>query len=148
MKVILTQDVKGLGKAGELVNAKPGYFNNFIAKNQWGVAATPEAIRKWKAQQAALAEQERQNRAKAEALKARIEAMTLILHEKTGSGSRLFGSVTNGAVAEALSAQLGEEIDKKKVEMKDSIRTLGTYTVGVRVYPEMVASLKLQVEEA
>ena len=125
MKVILIKDVDGLGKEGDLFNAKPGYFNNYLAKNGLAVLANPDVVKRWKAKKK---EEEK------EALKRRE--------------GRLFGSVTAQDIADALNKELGTDIDKKKIELKDSIRNVGNYHVDVRVYPEIVANLKVQVEEA
>lgn len=147
MKVILLNDVKGMGKEGDLVNAKPGYFNNFLAKNQLAVEATPQVVKRWKQEQKEKAQQEKENRAQAEALKAKLEASEITLKAKSGSEGKLFGSVTAADISQALEEQLGLSIDKKKLELAESIRTTGTTEVAVRVYPEMLAKLKVHVEE-
>lgn len=148
MKVILIEDVQGLGKKGDLVNAKPGYFNNFLAKNELAVLATPAVMKKWKEQQKELKKQQQEAVANAEAMKKKIEDTQLRIKTKGGAGGRLFGSITSKDIAEELVKSTGIEIDKKKIEMKENIRSFGGYTVDVRVFPEMVAKLKVLVEEA
>ncbi len=148
MKAILLSDVKGLGKAGELVNAKPGYFNNFLAANGLAVEATPQVVKQWKARQKQLKEEEAARKAEAEGLKEKLEQTEIHVVAKGGGNGRLFGSVTSQDIAEALLEQTGLEVDKKKIELKDSIRETGSYQVDVRVYPEMTAQLKVQVKEA
>lgn len=148
MKVILIKDVKGLGAAGDLVNAKPGYFHNFLEKNGLAVEATPVAVKRWK-EQKKLEEAERQERLEeARVLKEKLEAGQVKVSAKCGEGGRLFGSITGQDIADAIKKDLGLDVDKKKIELKDSIRNLGNYHVDVRVYPDMVARLALQVEEA
>lgn len=147
MKVILIEDVKGIGKAGELVNAKPGYFHNFLEKNKLAIEATPKALARWQQEQKQKAALEAAARAKAEELAAQLERLTLTIRTKCGSGGRLFGSITSQDIVKALEAETGAVIDKKKVEMKDSIRMIGTHHVGIRVYPEMLADLEVKVEE-
>lgn len=147
MKVILLKDVDGLGKAGELVNAKAGYFNNFLAKNGAALEATPAVIKKWKADNKKREAEEAKNRAEAMKLKEELEAMTIKVQAKGGGTGKLFGSITGQDIAEAIKKQGGPDIDKKKIELKESIRQVGDFTVDVRVYPEMTAALKVKVSE-
>ncbi len=148
MKVILIENVDGLGKAGDLVNAKPGYFNNYLAKNGLAVLATPDVVKRWKAKKKEEEQEAQQRREDAQDIKKKIEDCQVVIKAKGGEGGRLFGSVTAQDIADALNKELGTDIDKKKIELKDSIRNVGNYHVDVRVYPETVASLKVQVEEA
>lgn len=147
MKVILLKDVKNLGKAGELVNSKPGYFHNFLAANGLAVEATPAAVKNWKAEQKRLQAEEAAQKAEAEALKVKIEGLEVKVQAKGGGNGKLFGSVTSQDIADAVKAQAGLELDKKKIELKESIREVGTHTVEVRVYTDTTASLKVVVEE-
>lgn len=147
MKVILIEDVQGMGKAGELVNAKPGYFRNFLQKNGLAVEATPDAVKRWKELQKQKAAKAAAERAEAEKLAERLKDVTVEVRAKAGSGGRLFGSVTAADIADALKKQTGIEIDKKKVELKDNIRAVGEFHVDVRVYPELVAKMTVTVRE-
>ncbi len=148
MKVILIKDVDGLGKEGDLVNAKPGYFNNYLAKNGLAVLATPDVVKRWKAKKKEEEKEALKRREDAQEMKRKIEDCQVTIKAKGGQGGRLFGSVTAQDIADALNKELGTDIDKKKIELKDSIRNVGNYHVDVRVYPEIVANLKVQVEEA
>lgn len=147
MRVILLKDVKGLGKAGELVNSKPGYFHNFLAANELAVEATPAAVKQWKAKQKRLEEEEAARKAEAEALKEKIDALTVSVCAKGGGNGKLFGSITGQDIADALQKQAGLSIDKKKIVLKESIREVGVREVDVRVYADMTARLKVNVEE-
>lgn len=148
MKVILIKDVDGLGKEGDLVNAKPGYFNNYLAKNGLAVLATPDVVKRWKAKKKEEEKEALKRREDAQEMKRKIEDCQVTIKAKGGEGGRLFGSVTAQDIADALNKELGTDIDKRKIELKDSIRNVGNYHVDVRVYPETVANLKVQVEEA
>lgn len=147
MKVILNSDVKGLGKAGELVDAKTGYARNFLFPRKLAVEATPENLAKWEEEQEELKQKRAEEKAEAEALKEKLESIELKISAKGGKGDRIFGSITAGDVAEALQKSNGIEIDKKKIELKDNIKEIGAHVVQVRVYPELTASLKVLVDK-
>lgn len=146
MRVILLKDVKGLGKAGELVNSKPGYYHNYLAANQLAVEATPQVVKEWKAKQKRMAEEEAARKAEAEKLKEQLDQTEVTVEAKGGGNGKLFGSVTSQDIAEALAKQ-GIVVDKKKIELKESLREAGETSVDVRVYPEMVAKLKVRIQE-
>lgn len=147
MKVILKKDVKDLGKAGELVNAKTGYARNYLIPRDLAVEATPENKKLWKEEQKELQAKIKADTAEAEAVKKKLEAGSVVLIGKAGDGGKLFGSVTSQDIAKALEDQHGVVIDKRKIEMADNIKDLGVTTVNVRVYPEIVAKLKVNVKE-
>lgn len=144
MKVILLKDVADVGKEGDLVNVKPGYFNNFLAVRQLAVQATPEALKNWKAIQKQKKKIEAANREEAEKVKAQVEAMKLTLKAKAGENGRLFGSVTSQDIVDGLAAQ-GVEVDKKKIDLDEPIRELGEKQVAIKVYPGIKASLAIEV---
>lgn len=146
MKVILKEDVKGLGKEGELVNAKTGYARNFLFPNGLAIEATPQNKKIWEAEKKRKKEEFEKNKQEAEDLKSKLEKLTVVVEKKVGADGRLFGSVTSGDIADSLSKE-GFEIDKKKVELSDNLKTKGTHTVNIRVFPEMVAQLKVEVKE-
>lgn len=145
MKVILLEDVKGLGKAGELVNSKTGYFRNFLAPKNMAIEATPANKKKWEEEQAQKAAEFKANKEKALALKEDLEKDKVVLKVKGGKDGRLFGSVTAGDIAKELEAK-GYDVDKKKVELKENIKTPGSRKVGIRVFPEILADLEVLVE--
>lgn len=147
MKVILLEDVKGLGKKGELVNAKTGYARNFLFPNNKAKEGTKENIEQWEEEMRILAENEKEAKENAEQQKADLEKMTVELEVKSGAGGRLFGSITSQDIADALKKK-GVDIDKKKIELKSPLKEVGETKVPVRVYPEIVAMVPVVVKEA
>ncbi len=145
MKIILLKDDKDLGKAGSLVDAKDGYARNFLIPRKIAIEATPENLKTWEEDQRRLREEERVRIEEANALKAKLESMTVDVQAKGGEGGRLFGSITNKEIADAIKAQAKIDIDKKKIELKENIKTTGLKEVVVRVYPEITANLKVQI---
>lgn len=148
MKAILLKDVQGTGKEGELVDVKPGYFNNFLAKQGLALQATPAVIKKWKQLEAKKAKEEEARRQEALKLEEKIAASKVTIKAKAGEAGKLFGAVTSQDIADALKSQTGIEIDKKKIEISDPLKTLGSHQVDIRIYPEMVAKLQVYIEEA
>lgn len=147
MKVILTSDVEKLGKAGEMVNAKTGFARNFLLPNKLAVQATKENIKIWEEKQAELRAIERENIKNANELKEKIESIKVKIIAKTGEDDRLFGSITSMDIEKALKEQHGLDVDKKKIEMKDNIKSLGTFNVIVKVYPDINANLEVIVDK-
>lgn len=148
MKAILIKDVDKLGKEGDLVNVKPGYFNNYLEKNGLAIKATPDVVKQWKNKKKEEEKREREEKEEAIALKEKMEALEVNVSVKSGEGGRLFGSITSQDIADALKDQHGIEMDKKKIELDENIKNIGTFPVDVRVYPDMLASLKVNVKEA
>ena len=147
MKVILLKDVKGLGKEGELVNAKDGYARNFLLPKGDAIEATPANLKKWKDEKAKEEERNKNEYNEALKLKEKIDSITVVIQGKAGEGGRLFGSITSKDIADALKSQHKIDIDKRKIELKDNIKSLGTTTVDVRVYSEVLAKLNVNVKE-
>lgn len=147
MKVILLKDVKGLGKAGDLVNAKDGYARNFLFPKGLAIEATESNLKKWKKDMEEKKKREKEEYEEALKLKEKIESITVEIKGKAGEGGKLFGSITSKDISAALKKQHNIDIDKKKIEMKDNIKSLGTTNVDVRVYTEVTATLKVKVTE-
>lgn len=145
MKYILIEDVKSLGKKGDLVNAKQGYARNFLIPNKLAIEATKENLEKWEADNKQKREEERIRRQEAENLKKKLEGITIKVKAKTGASDKLFGSITAIDIAQALENQEGIAIDKKKIELADNIKNLGRYRVDIRIYPEVVAQCPVEV---
>ena len=147
MKVILIKDVKSFGKSGELVNAKTGYARNFLIPNGLAKEATKENLEIWEKEQAELRRIEAENIKAAKELKEVLENLTVTIKTKVGNGDKLFGSITSQDICDNLKKQYNIEIDKRKIELKDNIKSLCTTNVNVRVYPEILAILKISVEK-
>ena len=145
MKVILIKDHKQLGKAGELVEAKDGFARNFLFPRKVAIEATPENLEEWKKQKAIEAKEEAENKKEAEELKKKIEKSKVEIKAKGGENGELFGAVTSKDIATAAEKQLGFKIDKKKIELSDNIKTSGVKSVNIKLYPEIVATLKVSV---
>ena len=145
MKVILLEDVKGLGKKGDLVNSKTGYARNFLFPKELAIEATPANMKKWEEDMKEKETKMQKEKEQALELKAKLERTTVELKGKGGEGGRLFGSITSKDIAEALEKQYKISIDKKKIELKENIKTSGITDVEVRVYPEITANLKVNV---
>jgi len=144
MEVILREDVKSLGKAGELVKVKPGYARNFLLPKGLAYEATDGNRKRIQAESKARDARMAEERGAAEAIASKLNAVSLTLSRKAGEGDRLFGSITAQDIADALSAQ-GHVIDKRKIELEHPIKTVGLHTVPVRLHSEVQAELRLTV---
>ena len=146
MKVILTQDVKGKGKKGQMIEVSDGYARNFMLPKKLAIEATPDAINTMKMNDKAT--QERIAREKAEALEVskKLRAMTLVVKAKGGGAGRLFGAVTNAEIAAALEKQ-GVKLDKRKIVLNETIKNVGTYTATCKLGYEITAPLSVKVVE-
>ena len=147
MKVILLQDVKGKGKKGQMLEVSDGYARNFMLPKKMAIEATPDAINTMRMNDKAT--QERIAREKAEALETgkKLRAMTLTVKAKGGGAGRLFGSVTNQEIADALAKNTGIKLDKRKIVISDPIKAVGTYTVTCKLGYEINAPLTVKIEE-
>ena len=148
MKVILLEDVKALGKKGEIVNVNDGYARNFILPKKLGLEATSKNLNDLKLKKANEARLAQEQLEEAQALGKKIEAGKVELAIKIGEGGRAFGSVSSKEIASAVKEQMGYDIDKKKIQLKDSIKALGTHTVPVKLHPKVTAELKVIVTGA
>lgn len=148
MKVILLEDVKALGKKGEIVNASDGYARNCILPKKLGLEATSKNLNDLKLKKANEARLAQEQLEEAQALGKKIEAGKVELAIKVGEGGRAFGSVSSKEIAAAVKEQMGYDIDKKKIQLKDALKTLGTHTVPVKLHPKVTADLKVIVTEA
>lgn len=148
MKVILLQDVKALGKKGDVVEVSEGYARNMLLKKGLGKEATGSNMNDLKLQKANAEKVAREALDAAQALAREMEGKTVKLAVKTGEGGRVFGSVSSKEVAEALKKQLGYEIDKKKILMESPIKTLGVTNVPIKLHTKVTAEVKVHVTEA
>lgn len=147
MKVILTEDVKSLGKKGEIVNVSDGYARNFILKKNKGVEANGKNLNDLKLKKANDDKIAQQQYEDAQELGKKIEAGKIEVSIKTGEGGKAFGSVSSKEIATEVKAQMELEVDKKKVQLKDAIKALGTYEVPIKLHPKVTAKLKVVVKE-
>lgn len=147
MKVILTQDVKGSGKKGELVNVSDGYANNFLLKRGMAIAATPQAMNELKNREAAAARRLAEEKKAAEQSAAQLEGKTVKLLARGGAGGKLFGSVSTKEIAEAIQKEFGLELDKRKISLDAEIKAYGTYTAEVKLYTGVSAKVYVVVSE-
>ena len=144
MKVILLQDVKSLGKKGDLVDVNDGYARNCILKKNLGVEATGKNMNDLKLQKAHEEKVALEQLEDAKILKSKIEEASVECKMKAGEGGRTFGSISSKEIAKAVQDQLGYEIDKKKIQM-EAIKTFGTHVVTVKLHPKVHAELKVKV---
>ena len=147
MQVILLQDVKALGKKGEIVNVNDGYARNFILPKKLGVEANGKNLNDLKLQKANEDKVAQQLWDDAKELGAKLEAGKIELKIKIGEGGRAFGAVSSKEISAAIKEQMGYDVDKKKIQLKDAIKTLGTHDVAIKLHPKVTASLKVIVTE-
>ncbi len=147
MKVILLEDVKTLGKKGDIVNVSDGYARNMILPKKLGVEATPKNLNDLKLQKANEEKVAQENLEAAKAFAEDLKDKTVVLTLKVGEGGKIFGSVSSKEISEAAASQLGLDIDKKKLQLASPIKTLGVTEVPVRLHPKVTGTLKVQVKE-
>ena len=147
MKVILLQDIRGQGKKGEMINVSDGYARNFLFPRKLAQEATADNINTMRMNDKAKKEKEQRAREEAAALSAKLREMTLTVFAKGGGAGRLFGSVTNQEISDALKAQEDIDLDRRKIVIEDTIKTVGLYTVKVKLGFGIDAPLKVDVTE-
>lgn len=147
MKVILLEDVKSLGKKGDIVNVSDGYARNAILPKKLGVEANNKNLNDLKLQKKHEERVAAENLANAEELAKEVEEKKVVVKIKAGEGGRIFGSVSTKEIAQAAKEQTGLVLDKKKMQLNEAIKALGTYEVPVRLHPKVTAKLTVQVIE-
>lgn len=145
MQVVLLQDVKSLGKKGEVVEVKDGYAKNMMLPKKLGVEATAKNLNDLKLQKANADKKAAQLLAEAKELCGKLESAPVKLAVKMGAGGKAFGSISTKEIAEAIEKELGLEIDKKKISTDGAIKDAGEYTVNVKLHPEVSAKVKVLV---
>ena len=148
MKVILLQDVKGKGKKGQMLEVSDGYARNYMLPRKIAIEATADAVNTMRMNDKAT--QERIAKEKAEALEVskKLRELTVVVTAKGGGSGRLFGSITNAEVAEALEKKTGIKLDKRKIVLNETIKTVGNYTATCKLGYEITAPLTVKIEEA
>ncbi len=148
MKVILLEDIKSLGKKGQMVDVSDGYARNFILSKKKGVEATAKNMNDLKLQKAHEDKLAAQRLEEAKLFAAEIAKAEVVLELKVGEGGKLFGAVSSKEIAQAAKEQLNMELDKKKLVLPNPIKTVGTTSVAVKLHPQVTAELKVIVKEA
>lgn len=148
MKVILLEDVKSIGKKGEIINASDGYARNFLLPKKLGLEATSENLNTLKLQKANQEKIAAENLQAAKDFAKEIEEQTVVVSMKAGENGKSFGSVSSKEIAKAYTEQFGKEIDKKKLVLPEAIKNFGTYEVKIKLHPQVQATLRVSVQEA
>ena len=148
MKVILLEDVKALGKKGELVEVNEGYARNFILKKKLGLEATAKNLNDLKLKKANAEKVAKEQLEAAKVFAEELKEKVVTVKIKTGEGGRVFGSVSTKEIAAAAKSQLNLDIDKKKLNLQEPIRMVGTVIVPYKVHPQVTGDLKVKVVEA
>ncbi len=148
MKLILLEDVKSVGKKGDLINASEGYAKNFLLPKKLAVEATKSNLNDYELKQKADAKSSKEELEKAQETAAALKDKVVTIKVKTGGNGKLFGSVTNKEVADAIVEQTKLEIDKKKVSIGDPIKMVGERTAVVKLHPKVSAEVTIKIEEA
>ena len=147
MKVILQQDIRGKGKRGQMIEVSDGYARNYMLPRKMAVEATADNINTMRMTDKARQEKAQKEREEAFALSNRMKDMTVVVKAKGGGAGRLFGSVTTQEISDALKANYGIELDKRKIVLDEQIKTVGEYTVKCKLGYEINATLRLRIEE-
>ena len=148
MKVILTQDVKGKGKKGQMIEVSDGYARNFMLPKKLAIEATPDAVNTMRMNDKATQERIAREKAEALATSKKLREMTVVVTAKGGGSGRLFGAVTTQEIAAALEKQSGIKLDKRKIVLGETIKNVGTYTATCKLGYEITAPLSVKIEEA
>lgn len=146
MEVILIQDVKSLGKKGDIVKVNDGYARNFILPKKLGLEATKQNLNDLKLQKAAEEKKQKEILDEAKDLAKKLGEITVKVNIKAGEGGKTFGSVSTKEIAQAVKEQFGFDFDKKKLQLNDPIKNAGSYTVAAKLHPQVTAEIKVKVE--
>jgi len=147
MKLILLQDVKSVGKKGEIIEANDGYARNFLLPKKYAVEANSKNLNDLKLQNANKEKIAAEQLANAQSLADELKTKEIIVYIKGGEGGKTFGSVSSKEIAAAFKSQCGMEIDKKKIQLEESIKSFGVYEVPIKLHPQVTGSLKVKVQE-
>lgn len=147
MKVILLQDVRGKGKKGQMLEVSDGYARNYMLPRKIAIEATADAVNTMRMNDKATQERIAKEKAEATEVSKKLREMTVVVNAKGGGNGRLFGSVTNQEIADALKAKTGIALDKRKIVITDAIKNVGTYTVTCKLGYEITAPLTVKIEE-
>ena len=146
MKILLLEDVRKLGKKGEIVEVSDGYAKNFIIPQKLGREATKQVLNEWTQKKGSEANRKEQDRLESIEMVRTLEKTPIVIKGKAGDGGRLFGSITSKDLAEALKEQHNVDLDRKKIILKDPIRAVGNYSIEIRLHPDAIGHLTVQVQ--
>ena len=147
MKVLLLEDVKGQGKKGEIVKVSDGYAKNYLIPRKLAKEATDAVLNEIKAKEESRLHKIAAERAEAKALAEKISALNIVIRQQAGAGGKFYGSVTAKEISEELKARYGIELDKRKIQVNEPIKTFGKYELTVKYYPDVTGVLNLIVTE-
>ena len=145
MKVILKADIKGVGKKDEVINASDGYARNFLFPKNLAVEANSENMSKLKAKQDSNAFKKSQEKEEAQKIADKLSKILMKVQVKAGENGKIFGGVSSKEIAENLEKQYNIKVDKKKIDLKETIKTLGMFTIEIKLYEGVVGKLKIDV---
>ena len=145
MKVVLLQEVKKLGKKGEVLEVAEGYARNFLLPKKLAAVATPDTLNQLQQQKNAAADRQKRQLEEAKVLAMQLGKIEIKVTAKSGEGGKLFGAVTTKDIADAAKLQYGLELDRRKMEIAEPIKNLGSSSVIMRIHPEVTAEIKVQV---
>lgn len=145
MIVILKEDVKGTGKAGEVLKVSDGFARNMLLKKGLAVEATQANLRSLEKQKALKIQQEKENRERAQSQAEVLKNKKIVIKTKSGEGGKLFGSITSKDISDAIKDQLGIDIEKKNIELANSLKQLGSFDVAVKLYHEIKGEIKVEL---
>lgn len=148
MEIILLQDVRSLGKKGDIIKANDGYARNYILPKKLGIEATPKNLNELKLQKQNADKVAAQQLADAKAFAEEMAEKEITVTLKAGEGGRTFGSISSKEIAEEAKKQLDYNIDKKKIQLKEAIKSFGYHEVPIKLHPQVTATLKVHVVEA
>ena len=147
MKVLLKEEVKSLGVIGSVVNVAAGYARNYLIPQNLAAEASTKNIKQFEHEKKIILERAKKIQTDAQNLAGQLTGLSVVIEAQAGDEDKLFGSVTSMDIAEALSKQ-GVTVDKRKIQIEEPIKRLGTYTVSVKLYPEVTASISVEVKKA
>ena len=145
MKVILKADIKGVGKKDEVINASDGYARNFLFPKNLAVEANNENMSKLKAKQDSTAFKKSQEKEEAERIADKLSKILLKIEVKAGANGKIFGGVSSKEIAENLEKRYQIKVDKKKIDLKEAIKTLGTFNVNIRLFEGVIGTIKIDI---
>lgn len=145
MKVILKADIKGVGKKDQIINASDGYARNFLFPKNLAVEANADNMSKLKAKQDSNAYKKAQEKAEAEKIAQKLSKIQLKINVKSGTNGKIFGGVSSKEIAENLEKQYQIKVDKKKIDLKETIKTLGVFTIDIKLFEGVIGKVKIDV---